>query len=168
MKKSTALIVNQMSSFEKVMPTNENVNLDDEALKKFNDVEQTFLRLVCFFEEPDDENFNLASIYKHLDDDWLNLALQAIHVFFSEDTYLMKKPTFSVIRESDEYKNQTQFAQYLKEHGLQYDRSKINVYVKRGIVPTPDLEIAGSKYWKGSTCEVYLKKEIEKRNKREN
>ncbi|MFG6150649.1 hypothetical protein [Halobacillus sp. B23F22_1] len=53
----------------------------------------------------------------------------------------MKNPTFHVIRESEEYKNQTQFAQYLKEHGLHYDRSKINVYLKREMIPSPDLEI---------------------------
>lgn len=159
MKKATSLIVKQLPFIEKILQSGESVNRTEDSSVKLNEVEKTFLQLVLFFENPEKENFKIASLYKHLDDEWLELALQAIYVFFSEDTYLMKTSTFSVIKENDAYKNQTQFAQYLKSNGLQYDRSKINVYLKRGIIPKPDLEIAGSKYWKGSTCEAFLKKE---------
>jgi hypothetical protein len=34
-----------------------------------------------------------------------------------------------------------QFASYLKEEGLNYNRSKLNMYYKRGKVPEADLTI---------------------------
>ncbi|OZU89091.1 hypothetical protein CIL03_08745 [Virgibacillus indicus] len=95
-------------------------------------------------------------IYKTLDNDWLEFSLEVIVVFFSKDTYLIQKPTTSLITDKEQYLNQSQFAVYLSENGLKYDRAKINMYLKRGKLPEPTLIIAGMKYWEKSVCEAYL------------
>ncbi|MDQ1005372.1 hypothetical protein QFZ28_005950 [Neobacillus niacini] len=68
--------------------------------------------------------------------------------FFREDTYLIQKPTFSIPRETlADYFNQKQFADFISEHGLNYDKRKLNVYYSRGKLPKADVELAGIPYW---------------------
>ncbi|KGX85216.1 hypothetical protein [Pontibacillus litoralis] len=159
MRKATSLIVDEIPKLEKLLPYNGSVILADEALSNLNDKDQTFLKMLWFFENPKGQNFNLESICQHLDEEWLELALDAIVTFFKEDTFLIKRPTFSLVREGDTYLNQVQFANYLKENGVPYDRSKLNVYISRGLVPAADVTIAGKKYWAVSTVQKYLAKE---------
>jgi hypothetical protein len=99
-------------------------------------------------------------LYHHLEDEWLEFALELMVQFFREDTYLIQKPTFSILREpTDNYFNQKQFADFLSENGLHYDKRKLNVYYSRGKLPKADIELAGTPYWSKYTVEGFYKKE---------
>jgi len=156
MKQATKRILEYFPMLEKYLPSNENTILSDNALSQVSEVEQVFLRLTWFFENPEKENFNLETLYKQLDNDWLEFALEVILTFFKEDTYLIQNPSHSIITDGDYYMNQSRFAEFLNENGLKYDRSKLNVYLDRGIVPKPDIIISGTMYWERSTCEKFL------------
>ncbi|MBZ5752052.1 hypothetical protein [Metabacillus rhizolycopersici] len=69
-----------------------------EKTKEINTVEATFLHLAWFFEEPENQGFNIGLLYKHLDNDWLELALELIAQFFREETYFIQEPVLSFIR----------------------------------------------------------------------
>ena len=43
-----------------------------------------------------------------------------------------------IIKDGSDYLNLTQFAQYLTDQGLRYDRQKVNLYYERGKIPQPD------------------------------
>jgi len=81
-------------------------------------------------------------------------------------TYLIQKPTHSILRETPaDYFNQKQFADFLSEHWLNYDRRKINVYYTRGNLPKADVELAGIPYWSKSTVEEFCDQEKERLRK---
>lgn len=162
MKTATKQIVEALPVIEKYLQSSENTLLTEQALSELNEVEQVFLRLAWFFENPKEENFNLESFYKRLDNEWLELALEVVYVFFRQDTFLIQKPTHSIITDGDYYFNQTRFAKFLSENGLNYGRSKLGVYIKRGKAPKADITLSGTNYWERSTCERYLQNELEK------
>lgn len=159
MKRATTEIITFFPNLEQYLTDNESVILSNETLSSLMDMEQTFLKLAWFFEKPDRENFNLECLYKTLEDEWLEFALEVIDLFFKEDTYLIKNTTTSFVTEKDTYLNQSQFANYLKDNGLTFTRSKLNTYIKREKVPAPDLVVGGVKYWLKVTCENYLQEE---------
>lgn len=129
-------------------------------MKGLNHVEATFLKLAWFFEEPEHENFNIGLLYHHLDGEWLELALELVTQFFKEDTFLIQQPTFSIIREGkDHFYNQKQFADFLSESGLNYDKRKLNVYYNRGKLPKADVLLTGKPYWNRSTVEDFCEQE---------
>jgi hypothetical protein len=66
---------------------------------------------------PEREEYDIGLLYRNLDDEWLEFSLELISTFFRDDTYL-KSPTFSMIRDGEEYLNQAQFADHLNEQGL--------------------------------------------------
>jgi hypothetical protein len=162
MKIATEMIIDEFPMLESELNAYENVLLSNQALEILSEVEQVFLRLAWFFENPDKESFNLDSLYSQLDNDWLEFALEVIYTFFQKDTYLIQNPTSTIITGDDHYLNQSSFANFLKENGLNYDRSKLNVYLSREKTPKPDITISGTKYWKQSTCEAFLKDELQK------
>ena len=164
MKNSTTKIMNRFPNLEQYLNSNDRIILSDDVLFSMNNVEQAFLRLAWFFENPDKENFNLETLYKNLDNDSLAFALEVIYNFFANDTYLMQKPNFSIVTEDSEYYNQSQFARFLKENGLTFTRSKLNTYLKRGIVPQPDLTVSDSNFWLKKTCQHYLDENKSKDN----
>jgi hypothetical protein len=159
MKRTTSLIVETFPQFKGKLKTNENPMLMEEAQKGLNKIQATFLQLAWFFEDPENEMFDMGLLYRHLDNDWLEWALELITEYFRKDTYLIQKPTYSLIREGSEYKSMSQFADYLSEQGLRYDRQKINLYFERGKVPQPDLVVGGIKYWSVETVQSYGEKE---------
>jgi hypothetical protein len=109
---------------------------------------------------PEQEHFNIGWFYQHLDNDLLEFALELMTQFFREDTYLIQKPTFSLIREgSKDYYNQKQFADFLSENGLNYDKCKLNVYYHRGKILEPDVELAGTPYWRKTSVETFCEQE---------
>ncbi|MBH0171497.1 hypothetical protein [Fictibacillus sp. 18YEL24] len=160
MKNATCRIVDKFPEFEDKLHVYENMLLVDEALKEVDDVQATFLKLAWFFEDPEKETFNLGLLYRHLDNDWLEFALELVTEYFRKDTYLIQKPTYSLIREGSHYKSMSQFADYLSEQGLRYDRQKLNLYFERGKVPHPDLVVGGVKYWSDETVQTYAVQEI--------
>jgi hypothetical protein len=159
MKNATRRIVEKFPKFEDKLHAYENMVLVDEALKEVDDVQATFLQLAWFFEDPEKETFDLGLLYRHLDNDELEFALELMTEYFRKDTYLIQKPTYSLIREGSDYKSMSQFADYLSEQGLRYDRQKLNLYFERGKVPHPDLVVGGVKYWSDETVQKYGKQE---------
>lgn len=162
MKIATEMILDEFPILEEEITANESVLLSNQALEKLSEVEQVFLRLAWFFERPEEENFNLDSLYNHLDNDWLEFALEVIYTFFHKDTYLIQNPTNSIITGKDIYMNQTRFANFLNENGLKYDKAKMSTYIKRGIIPPADITVSGTKYWERLTCENFLEYELDK------
>jgi hypothetical protein len=159
-KKSTKRILEYFPSFKDKLNAYETSLLAEEAMKGLNDVEVVLLKLAWFFEAPKSESFNMELLYHHLDDDFLELALEVITKFFREDTFLIKQPTLSFIRKgNDDYFNQKEFASFLAEQGLNYDKRKLNVYYSRGKVPRADVELSGTPYWSRSTVEVFCDQE---------
>ncbi|MEY2193682.1 hypothetical protein AB7942_13225 [Neobacillus sp. BF23-41] len=133
MKRSTKRIIETFPKFKSKLKAYENILLVEEATKGLTDVEAVFLKLAWFFEAPEQESFNIGLLYHHLENEWLEFALELMTQFFREDTYLIQKPTFSILRETtDHYFNQKQFADFLSEHGVNYDKRKLNVYYSRG------------------------------------
>ncbi len=153
---------------QQYLSVNESILLSDEALSNLNEVQQVFLRLAWFFENPDKANFNLGGIYQNLQDDWLEFSLEVICDFFRKDTYLIQDPTHSIITEGDYYMNQSRFAEFLNDNGLKYDRSKLNVYINRGKAPKADITVSGIKYWERSTCEKFLNEQLKERKYKTN
>ncbi|USK35177.1 hypothetical protein LIT25_07645 [Bacillus sp. F19] len=73
---------------------------------------------------------------------------------------MIKKPALSFVRKgSDGFFSQKQFADYLKENGLNYDKRKLNVYYYRGKIPEPDLELGGTVYWSRASVETFCEQE---------
>ena len=83
-----------------------------------------------------------------------------IHLFFLKDTYLIQEPTDSIIMAGDYYLKQGRFAAFLSESGLNYDKAKLSMYIKRGIAPKADITISGTKYWERLTCERFLEAQL--------
>lgn len=163
MKKTTRRIIEKFPMLENKLEVHLDIELAPDALPSLETIEQIFLKLAYFFESPNDEGFDLRMLYKHLDDDWLEWALELITLYFREDTHLIKKPSFSIIKENDaNYLNQSQFADYLTEQGLKYDRAKVKNYYDRGIIPDADVIISNTKYWSKETVQAYCEKEKRK------
>ena len=160
MKNTTKRIVEKFPNLkEKIVEKTGKLDSVDDDIQSFNPVERTFLQLALFFEHPEKAHFDLASLYKDLDNDWLEWALELITQFFQEDTFLIQNPSFMIIKDGSDYLNLTQFAQFLTEQGLRYDRQKVNLYYERGKIPQPDLWIGGTKYWSRDTATKYSKEE---------
>lgn len=155
MKQSTQMVLESIPLLENYMKG------DKKKLEGLNQVETTFLNLIKFFENPDEYHFELNSMLENLSDEWLLLALNSINVFFAKDTYLIKSPSHSYIDGSD-YLNQKDFVNYLNENGEKYSEAKMSVYIKRNIIPEPDLIISDTRYWLKSTCKNFLRKLKEK------
>ncbi|MDR7074166.1 hypothetical protein [Fictibacillus barbaricus] len=135
--------------------------------KEVNPVKRTFLQLGTFFENPKQEHFDLAHLYPYLDDDWLELALELITLYFWEETYLIQKPSYSLIKDGSEYLNQTEFARYLTDQGVPYDRQKLNLYYERGKVPEANLLLgSGKKYWHLSSVQAFYEQEKNRASQR--
>lgn len=162
MKKTTHRIIETFPKFQGKLEARHNIITIEEALKGLNEIEATFLRLAWFFEDPETENFNLSYLYRYLDDEWLEFALELITEYFRKDTYLIKKPSYSLVKDGSDYLSLSQFADYLSEEGLRYDRQKLNLYFERGKVPGPDLVVGGVKYWTTETARKYGEKEKER------
>src|SRR5690625_307986 len=126
MKKSTEMILKHFPMLEKHINDSDSIVLRDKILTDLDNQERTYLCLAWFFENPDSESFNIQSLYKNLDNDWLSIALELIVCFFANDTFLIKEPTFSLVTESNEYLNQAEFTKFLADnkevHGLNFSR----------------------------------------------
>ncbi|MED4456154.1 hypothetical protein [Metabacillus fastidiosus] len=166
MKSSTREIIEALPILEGKINAHENLFLTEQALDGLNEVEATFLKLAWFFEDPKNVSFSIELLYQNLENEWLELALELIFHFFKKDTYLIKKSHVSIVKEDDEgYFNQKQFSDYLAENGLDYDRHKLCMYYKRGVLPPYAFKLAGKPYWNKESVESYCENEKDKSKK---
>lgn len=161
-KIATDKIIEKFPVLEKEIDARKDESPTESTSLELTEAEQVFLDLALFFENPKEESFNLASLYEHLDNDWLEFALEVIHTFFHKDTFLIQDPTHSIITDGDYYMNQARFAEFLTENGLNYDNAKMSMYIKRGVIPDADITISGTKYWERLTCEIFLEEQLNK------
>ncbi|MEK5066843.1 hypothetical protein [Cytobacillus sp. FSL R5-0596] len=154
MKKATQRIIEKFPNLKEKLNNDENLFLSEEV-QELDETQITFLKLACFFEAPDKRSFDLGYLYRSLDNDWLEFALELITEYFRDDTYLIQKPSYSLIKEGSDFYSMAQFADELNKRGLRYDRQKLNLYFQRGKVPQPDLVIGGVKYWSEKTVQLY-------------
>jgi hypothetical protein len=159
MKRTTHRLVEAFPMLKDKVDAHSETQAMEKALQGLSTVESTFLQLAWYFEAPERGKFDIGMLYRNLEEDWLEFSLELINSFFRDDTYLIKRPTFSMIREEEEYLNQAQFADYLTEQGLKYDRKKINVYHSRGKLVPPDFVFGGKPYWKKGTTEEFANEE---------
>ena len=115
MKKSTQRIVEQFPELQEHVIAHESILKGDGVLSSLSPVQRIFLQLACFFEHPEKVNFDLSSLYKELDNDWLEWALELITQFFREDTFLIQKPSYTLIKDGSVYLNQSQLAHFLTD-----------------------------------------------------
>ncbi len=170
MKHSTTEIVKLVPVLSDILNGSEASEPEVIALNSLNQTERTFLKLVIFFESPNENDFNVRELFETLSGEWLSLALKSLNTFFEKDTFLLPKETHSFTTQCDEtsiithfkeyshyYLNQKQFVDLLNEYGLNYTEAKFSVYIKRGKVPESDIELSGSRYWLKTTCENHAK-----------
>ena len=103
MKKTTRSILDTFPMLEPYLLKEASSPFSAEDIVKLNDIEQTFLKLAWYFEDPSEHDFNLRDIYETLSDDWLAFALEKIMLFFRDDTYLLKEDKVSIVTDGDEY-----------------------------------------------------------------
>lgn len=166
MKQATLKIINEFPYLEEKINEVIQKPFPEELLGKVeNDIDRTFITLAYFFENPNSQLFTLSMLYQHLENSWLEFALQLISFYFEKDTFLIQQPTHSVLHyseEEEEYLTQSDVARFLKEKGLKYDSpNKIAVYYERGKFPKEDKLIAGKKYWTKKTIEAFANTKIE-------
>lgn len=163
MKKATEIIVEKFPSLKEHVNAYENMFTRQQALDSLDDdIERTFIQLVWFFEDPDNNDFDLRNLYNKLENEWLIFALDVISFYFKTDTYLIQNPTESVIYLND-YVDQNGASRYLESKGLAFPQGKIATYILRGKFPKEDLLVAGKKFWKVSTIDKYASEQLEKR-----
>ena len=166
MQKSTAKIIDMFPQLEKYLPASDSTLLTDEVLNSLPKTQQVFLKMAWFFENPEENNFNLETLYQSLDNDWLEFSLKCINDFFYKDTYLIMKPNYSLLVDGEEFYNQAEFADYLSKNlGTEYSKSKLSIYEKRGSAPGHDLQISQRKFWHKDTVHSFLENELKKINK---
>ncbi|MFB7305501.1 hypothetical protein [Heyndrickxia sporothermodurans] len=88
--------------------------------------------------------------------------------FFQKDTFLIKNKRNLLVNigqlENEQFYNQTTFAKYLSEHGLNYSPTKLGTYYRRekngvtnGKFPLEDILINGTPYWYESTVDLFTR-----------
>lgn len=159
MKQSTKRIMEYMPMLEQHLELIEQGKSLEGLYEDHHHLQKTFLQLIAFFENPDVYNFSMQELKDTIQDEWLELALESVMHYFYKDTYLIKSSTVSVIKEDEPYYNQTDFAKRLSEAGFKYDRNKVHVYHKRGVIPPADLKVADAIYWKENTVDAFIREQ---------
>lgn len=172
-KNATRKVIKYFPSLKDKVEFYNDKELAEKELVNLNEVKAVFLRLIWFFENPDEQDFSIQYLYKHLNNDWLRLALEVITEYFEEDTYLLineKKSNTSLIKE-DKVKDllsMKEVSELLMSCGYNYYPQKIATYLKRNKFVEPDVIISNIKYWKPHTIDKFMKNlevlEIVKRN----
>lgn len=145
----------------------------DGGVNPSTNVEEVFYQMALFISDPEKYSFNINLLYKYLENEDLTFALQTIITFFQKDTYLIQNNQNLFIN-AEELKNtklynQTMFAKYLTNNGVNYSVNKFSTYYKRSIegknkkIPKPDLLINGTPYWYENTVQIFLENELQEK-----
>lgn len=123
-------------------------------LKSLNKNEQVLVALTRFFEH--EESFDLNQLFKEMDSDWIEFAMDRLLTYFHSDTYLTKSPKLLVIKSPTDLLSQKDFGDLMNEHGGNMDTKKIHMLRKRGKLPTEKALIGGKPYWLKEQIETYI------------
>jgi hypothetical protein len=102
MKHSTQKMVIQFPHLEEKLQAWQEGKSKKSVVEGLGEIEYTFFKLACFFEDPKNHEFNLQWVFQNLQDERLELSLELMIEFFRKDTYLIQQPTFSLIREGED------------------------------------------------------------------
>ncbi|MFC6038908.1 hypothetical protein ACFPYN_05495 [Paenisporosarcina macmurdoensis] len=123
-------------------------------LKSLNKNEQVLVALARFFEY--EESFDLNQLFKEVDSDWIEFAMDRLLTYFYSDTYLTKSPKPLIIKHPNDLLSQKDFGDLMNEHGGNMDTKKIHMLRKRGKLPTETALIGGKPYWLKEQIETYI------------
>lgn len=128
----------------------------EQDVNLLSEQEKILLHVIECFKNPEHITLNMNQLM-NLDKEYLIIVLQAIYSFYAEDSYVLQGSKLLIIDKKNPLINQSIFATLLQEHGLNFDKRKLNVYYSRGNLPTADIEIQGKPYWFKSTAEDFIK-----------
>ena len=123
-------------------------------LKSLNKNEQVLVALTRFFEF--EESFDLNQLFKEMNSDWIEFAMDRLLTYFYSDTYLAISPKPLVIKNPNDLLSQKDFGDLMNEHGGNMDTKKIHMLRKRGKLPTETALIGGKPYWLKEKIETYI------------
>ena len=99
-------------------------------LKSLNKNEQVLVALARFFEY--EESFDLNQLFKEMDSDWIEFAMDRLLTYFHSDTYLTKSPKPLIIKNPNDLLNQKDFGDLMNEDGGNMDPRKFTCYGREG------------------------------------
>jgi len=150
LKKATMEILAKCQSLISYVETKE----QQHDLKLLNQNEQVLVALARFFEY--EEVLDLNQIFKEMDSDWIEFAMNRLLTYFFSDTYHAKSIKPLIIKNPNDLFSQKDIADLMNEHGGNMDTKKIHMLRKRGKLPTETALIGGKPYWLKEEIETYI------------
>lgn len=150
MKKATMEILTKCQNLRSYVEAKE----QQHDLKLLNRNEQVLVALARLFEY--EESFDLNQIFKELDSDWIEFALDRLLTYFYSDTYHPKSIKPLIIKNPNDLLSQKDIGDLMNEHGGNMDAKKIHMLRKRGKLPTETALIGGNPYWLKEEIETYI------------
>ena len=150
MKKATMEILAKCPSLRFYVESKE----QQHDLNSLNINEQVLVALARFFEF--EESFDLNQLFKEMDSDWIEFAMDQLLTYFHSDTYLTKSPKPLIIKNPNDLFSQKDFGNLMNEHGGNMDTKKIHMLRKRGKLPIETALIGGKPYWLKEEIETYI------------
>ncbi|MGE6489787.1 hypothetical protein [Paenisporosarcina sp. NPDC076898] len=150
MKKATMEILAKCQNLRSYVETKE----QQQDLKSLNQNEQVLVALARFFEY--EESFDLNLIFKELDSDWIEFAMNRVFTYFYSDTYHTKLFKPLIIKNPNDLLSQKDIGELMNEHGRNMDTKKIHMLRKRGKLPNETALIGGKPYWLKEEIENYI------------
>ena len=150
MKKATMEILAKCPNLRLYVELNEH----QHDLKILNKNEQVLVALARFFEY--EESFDLNQLFREVDSDWIEFAMDRLLTYFYSDTYLTKSPKPLIIKNPNDLLSQKDFGDLMNEHVGNMDTKKIHMLRKRGKLPTETALIGGKPYWLKEQIETYI------------
>lgn len=155
---------------EAILPyfTTAGLNVEEMKQDRGNSVEITTMLNLAAALYDDSQAFYISDLSK-LDKNMLQLALNAMQYRYSPSAPLRyeAQQTHSIINENEaetkQYYGLTNFASYIQEKGLDFDKRKLSVYRERGLLPQPAVQVGRNNGWSVEQIDKW----IEKYNKNE-
>ena len=130
-------------------------------------IEQTLVDLISFFKSPDTQIFNVNNLYLSLKDEDLFNAINAITIFFMNDSGNITDGKNIIIPDlirEEKILYSTMLSKYLIENGFEsFTPQKVIVYAKRKMdnpsfnkIPQPDFYAGKKPYWFESTAAEFV------------
>ena len=150
LKKATIEILEKCQNLRSYVEQKE----QQQDLKSLNQNEQVLVALARFFEY--EEAFDLNRIFKEMDSDWIEFAMDRVLTYFYSDTYHATSIKPLIIKNPYDLLSQKDIGELMNERGGNMDTKKIHMLRKRGKLPTETVVIGGKPYWLKEEIETYI------------